>query len=208
MPHHLTIRRIKTSHKAFTLIEMLLVASLLSVTGLAVYHAISDGLRIWEYSRRYSSEEDVAVFFEKLTTDLQNIYRYSAISFDGKENKILIPTIVRTPVDKEISGSGDLVEQMGCAEYFLQTGEKAIYRRQANYSQSLNKKFAPARALAVPVEKLHFKYYFVEEGKLKAKKTAAKEIPAAVLIQIDFREVGGSVRHLQRMINIPAGNVL
>jgi prepilin-type N-terminal cleavage/methylation domain-containing protein len=207
MPSLLTTGRMKTSHKAFTLIEMLLVASLLSVTGLAVYHAISDGLRVWEYSRRYSSEEDVAVFFEKLSADLQNTYRYSAIAFDGKENKILIPTIVRTPVDKEISASGDLVEQMGCAEYFLQTGEKAIYRRQANYSQSLKKKFAPARALAAPVEKLHFKYYGFEDGKLKPKKSVNKEIPVAVMVQIDFREVGGSVRHLQRMINIPIGNL-
>lgn len=74
----------KFFRRAFTLIEMLIVASLLSVTGLAVYHAIANGVRVWEYSRRYSSQEDAVIFFEKITADLQNAYQYSLISFDGK----------------------------------------------------------------------------------------------------------------------------
>ncbi len=207
MPLQLINRNHKVPKRAFTLIEMLLVASLLSVTGLAVYHSIATGIRVWEHSRRYSAEEDVAVFFEKFSLDLQNAYRYESISFEGKAAKLFIPTIVRTPIDKKISANGDLVEQMGGAEYFLQKGEKAIYRRQANYSQALKKKFSQARALAAPVENLKFTYYFYEDGKLKTKKNISQEVPVSILVEIDFVEVGGSIRHLQRMINIPIGNV-
>lgn len=185
---------------------MLLVTSLMSVTGLAVYHAISDGMKVWEYSRRYSAEEDVAVFFEKFSLDVQNIYRFGNIVFEGRPDKVSIPTIVRTPIDKKISANGDLIEQLGMAEYFLQKGEKTIYRRQANYSQALKKKFPPGRALAKPIEKMHFTYYYIEDGELKKKKTVSKDIPAAILVEIDFIEVNGSLRHLQRMINIPIGS--
>lgn len=207
MPLPKISRNPKIPKRAFTLIEMLLVASLLSVTGLAVYHSIATGLRVWEYSRRYSAEEDVAVFFEKLSLDLQNTYRYGGIVFEGKAEKVFIPTIVRTPIDKKISASGDIIEQMGGAEYFLQKGEKSICLRQANYSQALKKKFFQPRTLAKPIENLKFTYYYYEDGKLSAKKTAANGIPVSILVEIDFVEVTGSIRHLQRMINIPVGSV-
>ena len=196
----------KSYRRAFTLIEMLIVASLLSVTGLAVYHAIANGVRVWEYSRRYSSQEDVAIFFEKITVDLQNVYHSSSISFDGTAQKIFIPTIVRMPADQGSPDKGQMIEQVGAAEYYLQSGKKTIYRRQRNYSQALkNKMNVDARALADSVTKLHFSYFVVEDGELKLKKTVADEIPASIQIEVDFVEVGGNVRHLKRMINIPSG---
>ncbi len=200
-------RRKNFSRQAFTLIEMLLVASLLSVTGLAVYHAIANGLRVWEYSRRYSAEEDVAIFFEKISGDLQNVYQYSLIQFEGKAEKIFIPTIVRMPADAKTQDKGRMIEQMGACEYFFQKGKKTIYRRQRNYSQALKtkQKFEPV-PLAASVESLHFTYFFLEDGKIKPKKSVSKEIPLSVLVEVDFAEVGGNVRHLQRMINIPVGN--
>jgi prepilin-type N-terminal cleavage/methylation domain-containing protein len=196
----------KSYCRAFTLIEMLIVASLLSVTGLAVYHAIANGMRVWEYSRRYSSQEDIAIFFEKITADLQNVYQSSLISFDGKAQNIFIPTIVRMPADQGSPDKGQMIEQMGAAEYYLQAGKRTIYRRQNNYSQALkNKKNIQARALSDSVTRLHFSYFVVEDGELKLKKKLSDEIPASVQIEIDFVEVGGNVRHLQRMINLPSG---
>ncbi|MCB9772306.1 MAG: prepilin-type N-terminal cleavage/methylation domain-containing protein [Candidatus Omnitrophica bacterium] len=194
------------SSRAFTLIEMLLVASLLSVTGLAVYHTIASGMRVWEYSRRYSAEEDVEIFFEKITADLQNSYSYSLIQFEGKSDQLFIPTIVRTPIDQNISPSGDIIEQMGGVEYFLQSGQKTIYRRQANYSQTLKKKFAEARPLAKPIESLIFKYFVIDDKKIKPKKKISSEIPVSVEVQVEFIEVGGNVRKLKRLINIPIGS--
>lgn len=196
----------KSYRRAFTLLEMLIVASLLSVTGLAVYQAIANGVRVWEYSRRYSSQEDVAIFLEKITADLQNVYHSSLISFDGKPHKIFIPTIVRMPADQGSPDKGQMIEQMGAAEYYLQTGKKTIFRRQKNYSQALkNINNVEARALADSVTKLSFSYFIIEDGELKLKKTLSEQIPASVQIEIDFVEVGGNVRHLKRMINIPVG---
>lgn len=196
----------KFKRRAFTLIEMLIVASLLSITGLAVYHAIANGVRVWEYSRRYSSQEDIAIFFEKITADLQNVYHSSLISFDGEPQMIFIPTIVRMPADQGSPDKGQMIEQIGGAEYYLQTGRQTIYRRQRNYSQALkNKKNVEARALAGSVTKLHFSYFVLENGELKLKKKLSDEIPASVQIEIDFVEVSGNVRHLQRMINLPCG---
>ncbi len=199
-------RNIKNFKRAFTLIEMLLVASLLSVTGLAVYHAIANGLRVWEYSRRYSAEEDAAIFFEKINSDLQNAYRYSQISFEGKADKIFIPTVVRVMADSNTADKGQMIEQMGAAEYFYQKGKKTIYRRISNYSQALKAKHKlQAQPVATSIEGLRFTYFFLEDGKLKPKKSVSKDLPKSVQVEIDFAEVGGNIRHLQRLINIPVG---
>ncbi len=208
MPLRQTVCKKKFSRRAFTLIEMLLVASLLSVTGLAVYHAIANGLRVWEYSRRYSSEEDVAIFFEKISSDLHNVYAYSLIPFEGKANQIFIPTIVTMPADKKAMDPDQMVEQIGAVEYFLQKGKKTIYRRQRNYSQALAlKKFFDGRALAAPVENLRFTYFVIEGDEIKPRKIVSKRIPVSVQVDVDFTEVGGNIRHLKRIINIPMGRI-
>ncbi len=192
--------------QAFTLIEMLIVVSLLSVTGLAVYNAIANGLRVWEYSRRYSAEEDVAIFFEKISGDLQNTYAYSLIEFEGKADKIFIPTIVRMPADLKTPDKNQMIEQVGALEYFFQKGKKTIYRRQSNYSQALKtKRKLQAQPLATSVEGLRFTYFSFEDDKIKPKKTVSKQIPVSVLIEVDFVEVSGNIRHLQRIVNIPMG---
>ncbi len=197
----------KFSRRAFTLIEMLLVASLLSVTGLAVYHAIANGLRVWEYSRRYSSQEDVAIFFEKISSDLQNAYRYSLIPMEGKAQKISIPTIVHMSADKGTPDKDRMIEQMGVVEYFFQKGQKTIYRRPYNYSQALkSKKNFKARPIVSPIEGLRFTYFFLEGDKVKPKKTLSNQVPVCIQVEVDFVEVGGAIRHLQRIINIPVGS--
>jgi len=194
---------------AFTLFELLLVVSLLSITGLAIYNAISNGLRVWEYSQRFSAEEDVAIFFERLTEDLRNTYSYSLIPFDGKPDKLVIPTVIRAPIDtgkKKDRGNTDMAEQMGAAQYFLQSGKKTIFRRQGVYGQALKQKFSEGRALAAPVARLQFSYIFYDKGKQKIEKTSKGKIPASVMVDVEFVEVTGQPRRIKRIIHIPIGS--
>lgn len=201
-------RRKLRALRAFTLVELLLVTALLSATSLAVYHAIADGIRVWQYSRRFSAEEDVAVFLEKLAEDLQNTYAYSLIKFDGKPDKIIIPTMIRAAADtgrKKDRNTGDLTEQMGAVQYFLQSGKKTIFRRQAVYGQALKEKFSEARALAAPVARLQFSYIFYKDGEMKVDRTVKGSIPVSVLVDVEFVEVTGKARRIRRLINIPVG---
>lgn len=190
--------------RGFTLIEMLLVVSLLGITGIAVYHAISDGLRVWQYSRRFSAEEDVAIFLEKLAADLQNTQQFSLIRFHGKEDKIVIPAIVRVPADKKDKArQGQYLEQLGAVEYSLQKDKRAVRRRQANYSLALKKRFFEYSVVAAPVERLQFSYYLNDPQRPKPQKVCKDEIPLSVEVSIDFVEVNGGIRNIRRLINIP-----
>ncbi|HSV43921.1 MAG TPA: hypothetical protein VLJ10_05135, partial [Candidatus Bathyarchaeia archaeon] len=76
---------------SFTLIELLLVASLLSLISVSLYQALSNGLRVWQYTRRLSVEEDVMIFLDKLSADLRNSFDYSLFFFDEGKNYVSFP---------------------------------------------------------------------------------------------------------------------
>ncbi len=192
--------------ESFTLIEMLLVVSLMAMTGLAVYNVIASGLKIWERSQRYTVEEDAAIFFEKLTRDLKNSYPYSLIKFSGTGVRMSIPTLVNMPVDKKIAaGRPAYIEQMGCVEYFWDQGRQALSRRQANYSQALGGHFDRGTVLVKPVQGLRFLYLYREENEIRKKKTADGALPVAVEVSLLLGDQTEPVKTMTRQINLPRG---
>lgn len=188
---------------AFTLIEMLLVVALLSTVSLAVYNALANGIRVWEYSRRFSAEEDVAIFLEKLSADLQNTYAYSLVAFDGKPDKLTIPTIVQATVKEGKNKDLNTVRQMGAVQYYWEADKKQISRRQGVYGQAVKQKFSESRTLAKSIGKLRFSYILYEKGKPRVEPAIKGRIPAAVLVEFEFAEVTGKSRPVKRLINIP-----
>src|SRR5437773_11479335 len=105
------------SKKSFTLVEMLLVTSLMAVIGLALFQSLANGLKVWNISTQHAMEDDAAIFFEKISGDVRDAMDYSLIKFDGSKNKISFPTIVRTLSDPRLSPQPDYISQIGKVEY-------------------------------------------------------------------------------------------
>lgn len=198
--------RIVFHPKGFTLIEVVLVVSLISMVGLAVYHSIANGLRIWERSQRFVGEEDIAIFFDKLSQDLHNAFPYSLISFEGKEDSMSFPTIVRTPADKKRSSRRqDYVDQIGQVKYYFDFMHHSLFRQQANYSQALNRKFGRKQLLATPVQSVRFSYYYDVEDELDIKGPEEGELPSAVQVEVELFDTTGQKTTMMRLIPIPLG---
>ena len=76
------MRRYKNDPKSrtgFTLVELVLVTAMLSVVGLAAYSAFSNGIRLWKRVNEEVIQEDINMFFVKISRDLRNLSRYSGI---------------------------------------------------------------------------------------------------------------------------------
>lgn len=201
------VHRYFLTKKGFTFIEMALVVGLMSVVGLAGYKALSNGLRIWERTRDFSVDEDIAIFMSKLNVDLHNAFQYSLIAFEGKDDQIVFPTIVRTQMDKNVSGGQiDYIRQIGQVEYFFDKLNSRILRRQGNYSQAVDEERPQERTLVDSVDSVRFFYYYIdEEGKADIKRRAEDVLPAAVAVKVEFKEKTGKKREVTRIINIPVG---
>lgn len=193
-----------SKRNGFTFIEMLLAVSLVGLISLALYQSLSNGLRIWKHAQRFVVEEDIGIFLEKISHDLRNTFQYSLISFDGKENKIAFPTIVRTLEDKKRAfGRTNYIDQIGKAEYSFDKAHKTIFRRQANYGQAMEEDYGVERLLVKPVHSLKFFYYYIEDGKYEEKREVADLMPFAVRVEIEFFEDTGQKRIMERVIPLP-----
>ena len=199
---------LKRSSKGFTLIEMLLVTSLLAMTGLAVYHSLANGLKVWQAGNRYTQEQDIALFFEKIGQDLRNATDYSLIEFEGKENTLSFATIVRTPARDQAG----YISQIGRVEYQFDSLKGMILRRQFDYGDSVGQGFeqkvAPFRSMVQLVSDVKFSYYVPESNKIVLKESTEENWPAGVLIEVNFLSDGKTKNTMSKLVAIPSGNHL
>lgn len=193
------------SQSGFTMIEILLVVSLMGVIALALFHSLSNGLKIWDRSCQFVMEENNDILFERLAQELRNTFSYSLLGFDGKETSIKFATSIHTAADRKLGlKPGSVVERMGLAEYYFDPGKKTIYKRQANYGQALDHKMGAEIPVIRHVKSLKFLYFFLDdEGNVEQTKSISR-IPVAVQIEVENEsgEVRGSA---VKLVNIPVG---
>ena len=194
------------SNRAFTLIEILLVLSLLSMISIAVFRTLANGLKIWDKRSKSAMQEDVLIFFEKINVDLQNTVTYSKIPFEGKRQRISFASVIKIPVDERIRSEKDeYTDQIGRVEYDFDKSQKALYRRQANYSQALKNKFGPKRLLVQGLSSVEFVYGY-KKGNSYFLFEEAQEggIPAMIRVKLHFLD-GHEEKDTMRFMVIPVG---
>lgn len=204
MPHdELKTRKVCQGKKGMTLIEILIVTSLLSLVSLAIYNSLANGIKVWERSRQVVVEEDVVIFFDKVAQDLRNTFFHSKINFKGTEFKFSFPTIVYTPADRRSGASeGEYIEQMGRVEYYYDFNEDTLYRHQANYSQALNERFGRPRALVTSVDRIKFRYYYRTDTDEIYTPEILDVLPSGVEIEVEFSDNQGQ-KIMKKFIDIP-----
>jgi prepilin-type N-terminal cleavage/methylation domain-containing protein len=187
----------------FTLIETLIVAAMLSVVALALYSTFSSGIKIWQKLTQKVLADDVNIFFEKISDDLRNSFRFSGISFVGREDSLNFATLVKTDF-----GQREKVFTVGKVDYTFDAQTKSLNRQQVSYSQLYQNTSVPLRQMIANVEALRFQYYrYNPEEELYVWEDFWQEeenIPLAVRITIYFGNAA-KTESLAKTISIPLG---
>jgi prepilin-type N-terminal cleavage/methylation domain-containing protein len=195
----------RRSQRGFSLVEILLVAALFCMCSVAIFRTFLSGVKLWEHAQRFSMQEDISIFFDKLSEDLRNGFYYSKIKFNGMETQMTFPAFVTTPADENSSRAKEgLIDQMGAVQYRLDYEEHKLYRSQANYSQALKGKFEEGRPLVNAIDGIRFRYYYPDKKGLQAYAKAQDTIPSGVYVEVTFHDET-SERTMSRFIGIPAG---
>ena len=202
----------KFLHKtAFTFIEMLFVTALLSIVGVSLYSALSNGVRIWQRITQESAAENINIFFEKLSFDLRNSFSFSFVEFEGDENEIIFPAIVQSVERSKI------VQGIGRISYSFDREQKTLNKKQSNFSQIYQNKFGFPQMLVNRIEKVRFQYYYYDSRKndyfwistwpeedISFDENKKEIYPLAVRIEIEALD-DHLKRKFTRTISIPAG---
>ncbi len=188
-----------------TFIEILIVVSLLALIGGFFYRSLSQGLKIWKESRSLVLEQDIAIFFEKITYDLKNTFYYSRIGFAGKENQLTFATFVPTPAEQQdLDEDAGPIDQIGKVEYLFDYNQKKLFKRIADYSQALRGNFQPEQLILSSLDNVTFRYFHLDSHHQFIPGDYSESIPSAVEIQVSYSDETGK-KIVQKMISIPVG---
>ncbi len=191
--------------QGMTLVEVLIVASLISVISLAVYNSLASGLKIWERNRHLIVEEDILIFFEKFSQDVRNSFIFSKILYEGTEIRFACPVLVDVfPDPKSGLPLDEYVTQVGKVEYYFDYNEHKIYKRKANYSQALKGTYGLPQSLVSSVDDLRFRYIYIAKDGEQSLAEIANVIPSSIEVEVKFSDRFGS-RVMKRIIDLPVG---
>jgi len=184
-----------------TLIEILLVISLMAMIGMVTYQALSSGLRAWGRGQQLVVEADVAIVFDRWAGELRNAFVSSQFGFEGDAEHVVFPTVIVTREDrKKNSGSTEFVPQIGQVSYEFDRAGSRVLRREANYSQALDGSWGLPRVMVSSVSGLIFRYGYLADKRMDLKPDTKQGIPDAVEVTVEFREKNGATRPLRRLI--------
>ena len=144
--------------RAFTMIEILLSASLIVVLGLVLVSSLSGGLSVWQRLSAQDSSEDTYIFFEKLSVDLYNSFQYHGIAFSGRGEGMKLAGIVTTS-----SGEPGLRQGVGEISYAYDPSMHAIVKTERNLTALYRDQKGVPQTVLSAVSACEFRYYMHDE---------------------------------------------
>jgi prepilin-type N-terminal cleavage/methylation domain-containing protein len=192
----------------FTLVELLVVVSLMALIGMSLYAMFGSAMNMMRRVSRSEIAEDVGIFLERFDREISSQIIFKGIPFNGKETLLSFPS--RIGLDKRVP----LNRGIGRVSYFFDESRRVFARRQENLGQ-IYKPGEEEKATAVleGVSGLKFQYFIYR----KAEKVYewvpewdslgnGGEIPSAV--KVEFSCARGEEPHaFERTIAIPIAEI-
>jgi hypothetical protein len=193
----------KLKSKAFTLVEVLLVSSLLAISGVAILRSFGNGLKLWDKAQRLNREAEVEIFFDKVAEDLRSAVPISGLAFKGMGSQISFPAVVITQADTKSSRAEEgLIDQIGAVQYRFDAAQHAIFRRQANYSQAMKGQWAQEeRSIVAGIDALDIEYEVASDKGFSFKSALDEGVPSGLTVEVHFTDDNGE-HQLKRYLPI------
>jgi len=195
----------RATRYGFTLIELLISITILSLVGIAVYSTFANGVNVWRRGNENKIyERKIRLSLEKIDRELRNTFKFSKILFEGTENSISFPGLIRSSLDKTPA-------EVGRISYFLDESENIFCREEKTYPEIFQEGKGGVDRLITHVTTLIFSYCYLDNAtgtyrwKDDWKKEEQDSIPQAVKIELVFEKNSGKPLKFTKTIFIPIG---
>ncbi len=188
------------TNTGFTLVEMLLVAAILSVLGLTLGAAVNNGVNIWNTINGVSFDGDIAIFFDKIAFDIRNTMDYQGIDFYGEKELLSLPVFVIASDGKPLPGR---------RTYRMGKKGSTIERKEEDFYQLYEEKGSAYKTVLDNIEHCEFIYYVYDKDmKEYLWVEEIKETkPVAVRVKAGIKDNAGKVHVYTRTIDIPVAKI-
>ncbi|MBI4313548.1 MAG: prepilin-type N-terminal cleavage/methylation domain-containing protein [Candidatus Omnitrophica bacterium] len=196
-------RRVKPS-RGLTLLELLVVISLLALVMMAVIGMMMGGLRVYARSQDYSQmDQHLVLAFETMRRDLHNARRFKPVAYQGAYDQLEFPALIFVELSDE-----SRIEEMGRVGYYLDFQRKTLCRSRRPYWAARNRSLRETcDPLLTGVDRLRFEYYLPDSsGDYEwTASLDSEEPPLAVKVEIGYTEKNSRQRQARStVIHLPA----
>ena len=197
-------------NKGFTLIELMVSASILGFIGLAILTTFGSGFHVYERVQSYGGlQADALLSLEEMERDLRSAFPFSTIGFEGSAQKIAFPAMIETV--EMIEDEERIVPSVGKVSYYIKEDneQSVLIRDQWGYSQAGKAQAKEYQSsLLTYVKELQLSYYYFDEenseyGWKESWSEEDENLPAAVKIELTFEDRGQDIQ-LVRTVLVPS----
>lgn len=154
------IERIQNK-RGFTLMELLLAATILTVVMSSSYSIFWMGLQIWKFSRgRGNVEKKIVLALEKMGKDLRSAVRVSdenrKTRGSGNQTEVRIPSMIRQETAREE------LTQYGYVVYRWESARHSLCRQEITASDIYKRSQPPCKEVAAFIRNFQMKYLIYE----------------------------------------------
>jgi len=193
------IKKVRNS-KGLTLIELLLVVSLLGVVSVVIYTTLSKGIMIWGRVQNEVSLENANIFLERYSEDIRNSYAYSSIRFIGQKTLFECPTIVYT---KELEA-----KTIGQVSYMYDARNKTLTRAFKDISMLYRGKDGEISSELENIEAASFEYYKYDtetNNYVWMERWSEEKMPLAVRLKLIINDGTKKIRYAKTVSILSGG---
>ncbi|MFA6636332.1 MAG: hypothetical protein WCV56_04430 [Candidatus Omnitrophota bacterium] len=193
------IKKIKR-REGVTLIELLLVSSMMVLIGVAVYGVFSLALNVYSRIETGKSGSDIVVFSEKLADDLRNLRPFPEFDFNGTPDGMTFHVnnarYLISPSDAETSG----VPPVSRVEYSYEPSFDGIVRRTYKYGHR-----EPYSVTTVLSGEGQVLFGYVKPGEKKGMSSFFEEhiSTAPRAVKIEVIDAGAKKVIFRRIVDVP-----
>ncbi|MCM8787279.1 MAG: GspJ family type II secretion system protein [Candidatus Omnitrophica bacterium] len=186
--------------KNFTLIELIIVIGIATAISFGIYKMFSSGAKIWQKIKSITLEEDINIFFQKFSLELNNTFKFSLIDFSGEIDRIMFPAIINSFSLKQKSP--------GEIKYYFDSNKGALIKEERDFSQIYNDSEGITKILLDNVASCKFRYYTYDEEKQEyvwQDNWKNNKLPLAVEVNLVFYD-NGKIKNFIKTVDIPTAN--
>ena len=142
------------SRKGFTLVELLVVVSILGLVTGVVGASLAAGIRAWQMARTFGTVEAQALVGARiLKRDVMNTFAFYAIPFKGSRREMTFPAIVDTTPESENPSP-----RLGSVSYRYNRYERVLERQVTALASEITAPSQDPERLVRDVEDLVIRY--------------------------------------------------
>jgi len=159
---HSDERRRLFPDQGFTLIELMVAASILGMIGLAILTTFGSGFSVYERVQAFGGvQADALLALEEMERDIRNIFPFPSVAVEGEKDRFAFPAVVDTV--SEEGGEAVTRPSVGKVAYFLDSDgkeEKVLKKSRTDYPGAVSKNVSDAHdgETLVAVSGLAFRY--------------------------------------------------